>query len=226
MGEQIAGVLALVFDHPWFEVVQPFVVVGKPLNRREPFGRTELPRYVKIEVRVDAVLLELEDEIVQPVQHLRIDGQFVGTFAPDVAVVHVVHPHAVDAEGGQSRGQTFGFLLGGKAGLETKIGGPKPNETGVRGEVAVLNADEAMLARRLFQHAADIRERVARFVAQDEGEESVRGVVLLLGPSRRSDSPSADANGQHEKHGNQDSRLHGNTFSKQKKCAVTRSPRW
>jgi len=197
VGQQIAGVLLLQLDHARLEVVQPLVVVRPLLAKRESLLVVQPPRHVQVQVRVDAVLLELVDEVVELLDPLRVDDRLVGALAPDRARVHVVHAHAVDAEAGEPGGHALGLLALREAGVEAEVGGPEADRPGVGHQAPLLRAHEAVFAGRLFQPRRDVGGVVRGVIGEDKGKQ------LLLGRRRHEEN---ETHGQRKQ---RDARCHG-----------------
>ena len=111
VGEELLRVVALGGDHSGAEVVEALVIGWAAIAFREAVLFVEPAGDVEIEVHVDAVELELVDEIVEAFEVVGVDGQMVGLAAPDVMVVHVVCADAVDAQAGQARREALGLLV-------------------------------------------------------------------------------------------------------------------
>ncbi len=126
---------------------------GRQVFGDEPFRRGEGAPDVEIQVGVNAVPVELIQEVVLPVQHVRVQGPpAIRDRAPDAARrgvgVVMVHAHAVDSQLGQVGGNRFGVRVGGEIGAEAEVHAPDPQAIGTGKEMPVLDVGKAVRSCR------------------------------------------------------------------------------
>src|SRR5690606_5891054 len=101
---------------------------------------------VEVDVRVDATLLQLRDEVIETVELLGVDRDEV--FFPDALgrriAIHVMEAHAVHAELREAAGDLGRVLLRGE----------------IRGEGRIYAPDTQTLARPVLGRAADVEMSV------------------------------------------------------------------
>ena len=133
----------------------------------------EGPGYNEVDVQVDAMLLELAPEVVEPVQPIRVESAGSAAFivqqgglpaggpaarlVPDGGVGGVkaddIHPQA-----GEAGGQLVGGFMVWRVGAGGQVEPNKPGPCAIRKiEVAVLYGDVAVLAPRSVQQVGEIQ---------------------------------------------------------------------
>ena len=173
MAQQLFGVFLLQFDQPPVHHGVALQAGAGLSGIIQAVPLLEGPGYNEIDVQVDAMLLELGPEIVEPVQPIRVEsagsaafivqqgrlpaGGPTSRFVPNGGVGCVkaddVHPQAGEA-GGQLVG---GFMVRGVgAGGQVKPNKPGPCAV-LKIEVAVLYGDVAVLAGGGVQQVGEIQ---------------------------------------------------------------------
>ena len=72
----------------------------------------------------------------------------------------MMHPHAVDSQLGQVRGDLLGVGVSGEIGAETQVHAPDFQPAGTGEEMAVLDMDEAVRAGRFGREPGEVGRRV------------------------------------------------------------------
>jgi hypothetical protein len=161
VAQQVPGVFLLQLDHPGFKVSQSFVVFWSSIPMREAVPVVQPPGNVQIDIGIDTMLLKLVDQVVEPIEHFWVDGGEISTFPPDMSAIHVVEADAVDAQTGQTGGQTLGLLPARKTRLKTKVGGPETDRPGLGYQTGIvplpLDPHKAVFTGRPMKPATQIR---------------------------------------------------------------------
>jgi len=180
VGEQVAGIVALQFDHARGEVVGALAEVRQLVGVLKAILNTQRPRHMQVQVGVNAILLELVDEPVQAVKLLGIEVLVVRVGGvPDAAGamehVQVVEAHAVNAQGGHASGDARGQVLVREAVGEGHIGPqePQPPARAII-EATVPPGHEAVRARRTGAVGGHIDQAVGGGIADDERKPPLR----------------------------------------------------
>jgi hypothetical protein len=155
VGQELPGVLLLQLNQPLVEVGEPLgepqqLVVGHSVARF--VGAAD----VQVEVRVDAAVLELGDEEVQPVELGRIEGAGVVAGGFDQALrghaVQEVKPDAVDPVPGELLRQNWRGFLRGDRRHAGDVHSPDPKSAAARPhQVSALRPDETVLSGGRFE---------------------------------------------------------------------------
>ena len=113
----------LELDHPGIDIVNAVLVVRQQMGVLEPVRAAHLAGDVQLEVNVDAVFLELGEEIVEALELHRLDeGILHGISAFRGTVAHVMHAYEVDSVAREFLRQPVSILVPGEASGHAKIG--------------------------------------------------------------------------------------------------------
>ena len=104
---------------------------------------------MEIEVCVNAVPVQLIQQIVLPLEHDRVQcPPAVDDGSPYPARrgggVVVVHPHPVDSQFGQVRSDLLSVLVAGEVGTEAEVYAPDSQAAGPGAEMSILDAHKAI----------------------------------------------------------------------------------
>jgi hypothetical protein len=194
---EVVGILLLQLDDARIVVRDGLRAVVDLLPVAHAVPDLELAMDEQVEVDVDAVFLELRDEIVEAVEAFvgEVLGVVVG-IVEDVRFrpvrVHVVQAHHVAAEARQARRRPLGRLVIHKHGAAGDHCAPETNRRAVLEDEAIaVDGEEAVLTRRRVQqvggvhqrgHAVVHAQRLERVPATDVGRRrGCRAADLQLG---------------------------------------------
>ena len=170
MRQQVVGVLFLQLDDAFVverNALRPLQAVGV----RHTVAFLEDTPHVEVQVHVDAVLLELGDQEVQPVELLSIEGTGIVLAAvgnaggsPLVQEMQADDVDAIAGQGGGPHGSIFFRRQFDRAGTPVgEMDAPKADAPAVGlDQVSALNADVAVLSRRSVVQERNIRRRARR----------------------------------------------------------------
>ena len=155
------------------------------------------PAHVEIKVRVNAILLELRNEVIEPVELSGIERLHI--LAPDTAgrreIVHVMEADAIDAELRHARGDLFGVIVRGETRAKREIHAEDPEPAIACVQVAIARGDVALSAGRAWIQVAHIRRSSRSVIPWKHKGEKLR----VLGANNRGG----------DQQGEQKAKLHG-----------------
>ncbi len=134
--------------HPRFEIRQ---ILAAPDSIRQAFHREALlleesPSHVEVQVHINAVTVQLIQEIVQTIDLFRIKGSLaIHNRSPDsarsVGCVVMVNSQAIDSPSCQMGGHFFGIGMRREVAAKARINAPKSNSSTVGREVTVVDPE-------------------------------------------------------------------------------------
>ena len=87
----------------------------------------------------------------------------------------MVHPHAVDSQLGQVRGDFLGVLVRGEIGAEAEVHTPDPQPTRANEKMAVLDMCEAIGPRRPGGKPREVGRRLGSILTRHDEREPIGG---------------------------------------------------
>ena len=145
------------------------------LARRESIVWKNAPRCPPVHENVDAALLELRNEVVEPIEHFRIQVCRVVKLGIEDSRLQCMQPHHIHTAFHQSRGNDLGLLMRRKGRGPTKAYAPKLGSLAVgKEQVPVARLHKAVLSGRgVVQQAGHQVRRGDRIVPAERKREPV-----------------------------------------------------